>query len=484
MHDYSKWNEKLASVTSLLLDTNNPRIPELGAAPSQRDIAAELIEHDNVYELARDIATMGYFPNELLIGIHEDGTDVIVEGNRRLAALKLLLSPELSPEGTQKKFKALADRVPRTSISKVRVSFAPSREAAAPLIVNRHTGIGVHRWKPAQQAKYLRTLVTGNASLDDVAGQLGMSRSDLLKNLRTDTMYQIACGLDMAADLASVVRSPREFNASVLERLVESSDVLDFLGVQFDDRGGLIGKIDEREFRKGFGRMVTDIAAGEVDTRSLNNAKDIKTYLSTLGSDTPDRKNKGSFTSDSLLGRGAPPPVRSAVVTTRGGPKREPSTLIGPGIRCRLESPRINDIFREMRKLKLTEFPNAAGVLLRIFSEMAIANYLEKTHKIDSILEKARTKDKKGKDWWPSMRQMLNLLLANSEIVLPPLARKGISRMVSDDDHPLSLDKLDQFVHNHYVAPNEKELRKLWTLLQPLLVQLLIEPPLSTTKVQ
>jgi hypothetical protein len=108
---------------------------------------------------------------------------------------------------------------------------------------------------------------------------------------------------------------------------------------------------------------------------------------------------------------------------------------------------------------------------------MVVANYLEKTKKIDPILERARTKDKKNKDWSPCLRQMLNALLADGDIVLPPLARKGLGKMVSDDDHPLSLDKMDQFVHNYYIAPSDRDLRKLWTLLQPLIVLLLHEPP-------
>jgi hypothetical protein len=478
MSDYSKWAERPMMVTSLLLDPKNPRIPELGSEPSQREIVAKLVEHDNVYELTKDIADLGFFPTEVLIGIREDSKDVIVEGNRRLAALKLLISPDLAPETFAKKFRGLSERVTRSAIGKVRVSFAPSREAAAPLIVNRHTGLGVQRWKPAQQAKYLRTLITQESSLEDLAKQLGMSKADLVNNLRTDTMYQIACSLDLSPEVTAVVRSPRDFNASVLERLVQSTDAMDFLGVEFDDRGNLRGKIDEQEFRKGYGRMVTDIASGEEDTRSLNKSDDIKKYLRKFGSDAPNKKRKGQFTSDSLLGRAAAPTEHEASTepAARGGTRRGSVTLIPSGIKCRLESPRINDVFRELRKLKVRDFPNSAGVLLRIFAEMVLYNYLEKTRKIDPLLEKARTKDNKGKDWSPSFRQMLNLLLSDNDITIPPLARKGLNKMASDDDHPLSLDKLDQFVHNHYVAPTEQELRKLWALLQPLLVPLLQEP--------
>jgi hypothetical protein len=477
MHDYSKWKERECLVTSLLLDPQNPRIPELSTELTQREIVAELVTHDSVYELAKDIADLGFFPNELPVGIQSDGKETILEGNRRLAALKLLMSPELAPDRELKRFRLLSDRVPKASISKVRVSFAPSREAAAPLILNRHTRLGVHAWKPAQQAKYMRTLITADMSVDDVASQFGLSKSELIKNLRTDSMYQVACALDLPEQVSSIVRNPRQFNASVLERLVQSSDAMAFLGIEFGKAGDFVGKIDPSEFRKAFGRMVSDIASGEVDTRTLNKAQDIENYLKAFGGDAPNRKLKGSFSGDSLLGRSAPPLVDAQRAgAQRGGARRPLPSLIPTGIKCRLDSPRINDIFRELRLLALKTYPNAAGVLLRIFAEMVIGNYLDKTKKIDPILEKAQTKQGKGKDWYPTFRQMLHAILADSDIELKPLVRKGLNKMVSDDDHALSLDKMDQFVHNHFVAPSEDELRKMWHLLEPLIVPMLSEP--------
>ena len=129
MHDYGKWKERECLVTSLLLDPQNPRIPELASEPTQRVIVAELVTHDSVYELAKDIADLGFFPNELLVGIQSDGKDTILEGNRRLAALKLLISPELAPDRELKKFRLLSDRVPKASISKVRSGSADPESA-------------------------------------------------------------------------------------------------------------------------------------------------------------------------------------------------------------------------------------------------------------------------------------------------------------------------------------------------------------------
>jgi hypothetical protein len=103
MNDYRDWPERTMNVTSLYLDSRNPRIPHATGDIKQRELAAQLLEHDRVYELAKDITEQGYFPTEVLIGVEEGGRKVIVEGNRRLAALKLLLSPEFAPSKYQKK---------------------------------------------------------------------------------------------------------------------------------------------------------------------------------------------------------------------------------------------------------------------------------------------------------------------------------------------------------------------------------------------
>jgi hypothetical protein len=127
MPDYSDWPEKKAQPNALLLDAENPRIPPTAAPLSQRHLIGELVAHDRVYELAREIAHGGFDPVESLVGFEDDdGKTIIVEGNRRLAALKLLIDPNLAPIGDAPRFKRLAS-LPEVSIpAKVRVLVAPS----------------------------------------------------------------------------------------------------------------------------------------------------------------------------------------------------------------------------------------------------------------------------------------------------------------------------------------------------------------------
>ena len=85
-------------VTDLAFDLKNPRLSEhdLGVTPEDSDVVRFLWEAMDVRELAMSIAASGYFPHEPIIVAHENDKSVVIEGNRRLAAVKLLLDPELA----------------------------------------------------------------------------------------------------------------------------------------------------------------------------------------------------------------------------------------------------------------------------------------------------------------------------------------------------------------------------------------------------
>jgi hypothetical protein len=85
-------NEYL-DVTALDLDPSNPRLPEEVQGSSQEVILAYLYENDVLEELMDSYLENGYFLIEPVI-VLPPGPDyrrIVVEGNRRLAALMILL---------------------------------------------------------------------------------------------------------------------------------------------------------------------------------------------------------------------------------------------------------------------------------------------------------------------------------------------------------------------------------------------------------
>jgi hypothetical protein len=87
---------KPVPVRELYLDPENPRLAGLELAVDQQDEIARILRQDRaVNELVDSIATSGYWPHEDLFAIEHDGKLVVIEGNRRLAAVKLLLDDGL-----------------------------------------------------------------------------------------------------------------------------------------------------------------------------------------------------------------------------------------------------------------------------------------------------------------------------------------------------------------------------------------------------
>src|SRR5450432_2850119 len=85
---------KRIELDKLRLDATNPRLAELGIASnaSQPEILKALWDEMAVEEVAMSIAYSGYFEHEpLFVEDKGDGTHTVIEGNRRLAAVVLLV---------------------------------------------------------------------------------------------------------------------------------------------------------------------------------------------------------------------------------------------------------------------------------------------------------------------------------------------------------------------------------------------------------
>ncbi len=86
------------ALDKLLLDAKNPRLAELGITEqaTQFDLVKTLWEEMAVEEVAMSIAFSGYFDHEpLFVEPAINGSYVVIEGNRRLAAVKLLVDGTL-----------------------------------------------------------------------------------------------------------------------------------------------------------------------------------------------------------------------------------------------------------------------------------------------------------------------------------------------------------------------------------------------------
>ena len=142
------------SVDELYLDPKNPRLTgDSYAVSDQEQILKRLWSDFNVSEITDSIfASQEFWKHEPLIAAHEDGKLIVIEGNRRLAAVKLLISPEL-----QKKIGATG--IPEISNSlKQKLSQLPviesPRKKVWDFIGFKHVN-GPQEWDSIAKAEYI-----------------------------------------------------------------------------------------------------------------------------------------------------------------------------------------------------------------------------------------------------------------------------------------------------------------------------------------
>jgi hypothetical protein len=483
MIDYSKWTESRPSVTSLRLDPNNPRIPDSGKELSQRDLIADLVENDKVYELAKSIVDNGYYPVEALIIIEDNNTKYVLEGNRRLAALKLLISPEGGPEKWQQRFRALSNRIDLKTIKKVKAIRAPSREAAAPVIMSKHTRSQVESWSPLMQAKFYKNLVDRGLEIAEISKQYNLPSSEINEALQRYTMYSVACALDLADDIAKKVQNPRDFPITNLDRLYKNPRVNSFLGISFDKDRQLKGTVNVDEFKKGYSKIIADIVTGEIHSRKLNTTAEMDKYLASFGKQTPDLTKKGKFTAGTLLKSAEPKAVGKKPDTKKKSKSASKSqALIPRSFVCDVNNQRIQDVLDELKRIPAAKYPNAVGLMLRSLIELSLGYYLDRTGHLLKITEQAQKKrqqknQKLPADWHPTLTQMLQYIVGNDvTIITNGNLLKALRKVIAQPDSLISVDTLNLFVHNQHFNPTEDTLRQFWKQLQGLLEITLIEP--------
>lgn len=168
MIDMRGWKSKTVDVLKdVHLDPRNVRLDLESNAP-EADIMLDLFQNEKALSLVEAIAKVGYFTHEVPIVVNRDGKLIVVEGNRRLAALKAIQNPYLVAD-FQSRVTALAKDIPdRDALRKIEVKVAPSQADADQLIATLHTGAQRRPWGPARQAAFFQAQIDGGQTYTDL----------------------------------------------------------------------------------------------------------------------------------------------------------------------------------------------------------------------------------------------------------------------------------------------------------------------------
>jgi hypothetical protein len=437
------------SLTKLMVDPENPR---LEVQPSSRDAVRELFKshQKKMMRLAEDISTRGRLSPLEKIGAspsrEHKGRYLVGEGNRRVAALMALYSPDLvkgvlSGKGHDKLRQLSATYLTKGPSDLIECEVLPVEELQ-PWIALRHTGenegAGLVPWGATEQGRYL----------ERTAGRKAIELQFI------DRYIEHMQGDAAAADRAKKVP------ATTLKRLLESKPVRDRLGITVNDAGWAYSDYPTEELLKWLRRVIDDISKGKVNARDLNKTKQMTDYIDSFEAhELPD-------TSKALKQPIPVEPVGKAATSQVSkketkGPKPKPWSL--RELKIRPAQVRLQDIIRELEQVSLERAPNIHGVMLRVFVELSTDDYLTH-HKIviapddgDRVTLKARinaaaTHLQKSGQLTKNEMTAVNKMTAHARFY--------------------STQTLNQFVHNQSLHPSPSDVIAMWKNLGPYLAKM------------
>lgn len=223
--------------TSLLqLDKSNPRLITSASVMRTDDaIIRELHEVGELSELLQSIASNGYLDFEplvvTLIAVSDQHLTVL-EGNRRLAAIRVLTDPDLSKR-LSITHPAVSDAL-LPSLKSVRVIRVANRADARPFIAFKHIN-GPHRWESFAKAKFAANWYEAEKS----RGDEGLSLTEIAERIgdNHDTIKRMVAAIFVLnqADEEKVFsvddRATRKFPFSHLYTALSRSEYMTYLGL-------------------------------------------------------------------------------------------------------------------------------------------------------------------------------------------------------------------------------------------------------------
>lgn len=215
-------------VDSLLFDAENPRLSGLGEAKSQDQLAQVLWDEMAVSEVALSIAANGYFEEEPLFIVpgnphdpDQKGKFIVVEGNRRLAAVKLLRDGELRRAVKATDLPGITESQGR-ALASLPVSVYPDRKALWEYFGFRHVN-GPKEWDSFSKAAYIANVRRRySIPLDEIARKIGDQHSTVTR------IYRGFLLLEQAEQMTDFKRDDRIANRFYFSHLYTAADQKEF----------------------------------------------------------------------------------------------------------------------------------------------------------------------------------------------------------------------------------------------------------------
>lgn len=436
-------SQKKISIANLAVNIENPRYEMVG---NQHEAISLMVksQKSKLSNLAKDLVDYGLNPSELtMVAPHEKekGYFNVLEGNRRIVALKLLHNPDIIKEqkNFHRKIKELSLKFRNNPINDIECVVFSNIGEANRWIKLKHTGendgVGVVKWDAQQTARFDER-VSGKSPI-------ALQAIDFLrktKNITTETKAKL-----------------KDLPSTNLDRLLHDKSIQELLGIAIVD-GRLQTRIAEEEVVKGLSKIADDLINGKIKVKDIYTKSDRENYIESFKQDEIPQKNKKTKSPWELASRKA---IAQGVSLER---KRvlshERHALIPKDCILQIADKRINKIYSELKTLNCEGFSNASAVLFRVFVELSLDVFVDKHCKESEFMKVSINSELK-----PKVTAVADYFQKRN--IFSKYELKAIRVAVSNQNNILAMETFNAYVHNRHFSPLAVDLKTAWDNIQP-----------------
>lgn len=350
---------------------------------------------------------------------------LVLDGNRRVTAIKCLHDPSLVKDATlrTKFLKALKEgKNPPEHISCF--VYANEKEAAEWIKLDhtgKNSGVGQDPWEPAGKERFDYKF---SGKVSPAMQVVDLFQSETKKHVDTKTL-----------------------KISTLNRILSNPESRSYLGIGIKN-SQIVLTAPKKEAIDRLSKLFDKIIVDDVAVKEVYHTQDSIRFMSKLFGDKP----KVSKTVTTVTVKG----LKGAVAST---PKSLPrsaarNVLIPPSCVLQIHETRLNNIYHELRSVQLDTAVNAIAVLFRVFLETSIDYYATENGK-------AFAKDKKlaGKITITADALEKSGLATASQL-------NNIRKVATKGNSILAIENFHEYVHSFSTHPVPLDLISKWDNLQ------------------
>lgn len=454
------YTRKEINVNDILLNVENPRFEKINNQEEALEIMINEYE-EKIYNLAKHITENGVNPTELSAVIKSDNNKyIILDGNRRLTALKILNNPDLLNQNFER-LKSKIMKLDRTNIpTTINAIEFESEEDANLWIKLKHTGendgIGTVGWTALQQSRFDNDKYPLSIQLIkymESASLIDESISKNIKHLSITNLERLLTDPDIR-NILSITRVKNELHFPIPNENIKG--ILNNLLIELLSEDFTVNKIRNKSDRAEFmNYFIEKYNLTEDDIKNLKSCEvtTVKDY-ETLKEKTEkidDKKEPKQDTKSNVEN-----PVTSKTISKPKMPEmpstKDRYTLIPKNFNLTIKNKKINDIYKELKEISVDDYPNIVGASFRVFLELSIDYYIDENKDEIDIKANDKLKDKLEK---------VKIHISN-ELKLDSNELKDINRAIASNNNIVSVDILHGYIHSTVAQASADGLKTTW----------------------